>query len=237
MCSFFITIMTRCVYSRQTLISSKYFIHLWLYGATPTEEIQPWRINTVIRCTITTPSCDHLLFMSQQNVMIGLSGATICLIGEAYTRSKIQLYSHCQYSEWNAVCINPLSVFRAALFGPFRSWLGEVLGVELEPTVDISCARYEYTGEICHVLGSFGQFFWWFDDSQQLSRSLSRCSFVSWWWVGGETRCFHSVPRASMAEQWWGNPRPLLNRQWVSCLVCVVCAFRQQKSYMFFIFR
>ncbi|XP_071345417.1 prolyl 3-hydroxylase OGFOD1 [Trachinotus anak] len=40
---------------------------------------------------------------------------------------------------------------RAALFGRFRSWLSEVLGVELEPTVDISCARYEYTDVLlCH---------------------------------------------------------------------------------------
>uniref|UniRef100_A0AAQ5ZZV2 Prolyl 4-hydroxylase alpha subunit domain-containing protein n=1 Tax=Amphiprion ocellaris TaxID=80972 RepID=A0AAQ5ZZV2_AMPOC len=44
-----------------------------------------------------------------------------------------------------------VSVFRTALFGRFRSWLGEVLGVELEPTVDISCARYEYTDVLlCH---------------------------------------------------------------------------------------
>uniref|UniRef100_A0A7N6F5U6 Prolyl 4-hydroxylase alpha subunit domain-containing protein n=1 Tax=Anabas testudineus TaxID=64144 RepID=A0A7N6F5U6_ANATE len=40
---------------------------------------------------------------------------------------------------------------RTALFGRFRSWLGDVLGVELEPTVDISCARYEYTDVLlCH---------------------------------------------------------------------------------------
>ncbi|XP_059212372.1 prolyl 3-hydroxylase OGFOD1 [Centropristis striata] len=40
---------------------------------------------------------------------------------------------------------------RSALFGPFRSWLGEVLGVPLEPTVDISCARYGYTDVLlCH---------------------------------------------------------------------------------------
>ncbi|XP_022599502.1 prolyl 3-hydroxylase OGFOD1 [Seriola dumerili] len=40
---------------------------------------------------------------------------------------------------------------RVALFGRFRSWLSEVLGVELEPTVDISCARYEYTDILlCH---------------------------------------------------------------------------------------
>lgn len=50
-------------------------------------------------------------------------------------------------------CANKLfcfTVFRAALFGPFRSWLSDVLGVELQPTVDISCARYEYTGELTH---------------------------------------------------------------------------------------
>uniref|UniRef100_A0A1A7XPX2 Prolyl 3-hydroxylase OGFOD1 n=1 Tax=Iconisemion striatum TaxID=60296 RepID=A0A1A7XPX2_9TELE len=40
---------------------------------------------------------------------------------------------------------------RAALFERFRSWLGEVLGVQLEPTVDISCAKYEYTDILlCH---------------------------------------------------------------------------------------
>lgn len=37
--------------------------------------------------------------------------------------------------------------FRAALFECFRLWLGEVLGIELEATVDISCAKYEYTGK------------------------------------------------------------------------------------------
>uniref|UniRef100_A0A8C7VT23 2-oxoglutarate and iron-dependent oxygenase domain containing 1 n=1 Tax=Oncorhynchus mykiss TaxID=8022 RepID=A0A8C7VT23_ONCMY len=37
------------------------------------------------------------------------------------------------------------------LFGWFRSWLGEVLGVELKPTVDISCAKYQYTDVLlCH---------------------------------------------------------------------------------------
>ncbi|XP_014835935.1 PREDICTED: prolyl 3-hydroxylase OGFOD1 [Poecilia mexicana] len=44
-----------------------------------------------------------------------------------------------------------IAAIRAALFGHFRSWLGDVLGVELEPTVDISCAKYEYTDVLlCH---------------------------------------------------------------------------------------
>lgn len=45
--------------------------------------------------------------------------------------------------------------FRAELFGRFRCWLGEVLGVQLESTVDISCAKYEYTGELCPFFGHF----------------------------------------------------------------------------------
>ncbi|XP_068610140.1 prolyl 3-hydroxylase OGFOD1 isoform X2 [Brachionichthys hirsutus] len=44
-----------------------------------------------------------------------------------------------------------ISGLRTVLFGRFRSWLGDVLGVELETTVDISCARYGYTDVLlCH---------------------------------------------------------------------------------------
>uniref|UniRef100_A0A667WG15 Prolyl 3-hydroxylase OGFOD1 n=1 Tax=Myripristis murdjan TaxID=586833 RepID=A0A667WG15_9TELE len=44
-----------------------------------------------------------------------------------------------------------ISGLRAAVFGRFRSWIGEVLGVELEPTVDISCAKYHHTDVLlCH---------------------------------------------------------------------------------------
>ncbi|XP_061737449.1 prolyl 3-hydroxylase OGFOD1 [Nerophis ophidion] len=44
-----------------------------------------------------------------------------------------------------------ISGIRSALFGQFRLWLEEVLGVKLEPTVDISCAKYEYTDVLlCH---------------------------------------------------------------------------------------
>ncbi|XP_077374713.1 prolyl 3-hydroxylase OGFOD1 isoform X2 [Festucalex cinctus] len=40
---------------------------------------------------------------------------------------------------------------RSALFIQFRLWLEDVLGVKLEPTVDISCAKYEYTDILlCH---------------------------------------------------------------------------------------
>ncbi|XP_058256622.1 prolyl 3-hydroxylase OGFOD1 isoform X2 [Hemibagrus wyckioides] len=49
---------------------------------------------------------------------------------------------------------NPMtctSSSRSLLFNQFRSWLSEVLGVELETTVDISCAKYEHTDVLlCH---------------------------------------------------------------------------------------
>lgn len=60
-------------------------------------------------------------------------------------------FCHCKYKNCERVMQITVIVpaFRAELFGRFRCWLGEVLGVQLESTVDISCARYEYTGELC----------------------------------------------------------------------------------------
>uniref|UniRef100_A0A8C8LLN4 Uncharacterized protein n=1 Tax=Oncorhynchus tshawytscha TaxID=74940 RepID=A0A8C8LLN4_ONCTS len=55
----------------------------------------------------------------------------------------------CMLSVW--LFLSLVCVFRAGLFGRFRFWLGEVLGVELKPTVDISCSKYQYTDVLlCH---------------------------------------------------------------------------------------
>lgn len=44
-----------------------------------------------------------------------------------------------------------ISALREVLFVDFRQWLSEVTGVELETTVDISCAQYNYTDTLlCH---------------------------------------------------------------------------------------
>ncbi|XP_066569624.1 prolyl 3-hydroxylase OGFOD1 [Amia ocellicauda] len=44
-----------------------------------------------------------------------------------------------------------IAALRSVLFQRFRSWLSEVLQLELEDTVDISCAKYEYTDVLlCH---------------------------------------------------------------------------------------
>lgn len=115
------------------------------------EEMRRCRINTMNRCTILASCCGHLLFMSQQNVMVGLSSQMLCT--EAYTRSNTQFYCYCKYKNCGRVMhitVICMPGFRAELFGRFRCWLAEVLGVQLESTVDISCSRYEYTGELCH---------------------------------------------------------------------------------------
>ncbi|KAG8143922.1 hypothetical protein E2320_001061 [Naja naja] len=38
-----------------------------------------------------------------------------------------------------------VAALRKILFEEFRSWLSDVIQVELEPTIDLSCAKYEYT--------------------------------------------------------------------------------------------
>ncbi|TFK00114.1 plasma protease C1 inhibitor [Platysternon megacephalum] len=44
-----------------------------------------------------------------------------------------------------------ISALRKVLFEEFREWLSVVTQVELEPTIDLSCAKYEYTDALlCH---------------------------------------------------------------------------------------
>ncbi|XP_010743447.3 prolyl 3-hydroxylase OGFOD1 [Larimichthys crocea] len=73
------------------------------------------------------------------------------LLGLNFHEKSNDLYKFKQSDDLKKRTEPHIAGLRAALFGPFRSWLGGVLGVELEPTVDISCARYEYTDVLlCH---------------------------------------------------------------------------------------
>ncbi|KAG7468660.1 hypothetical protein MATL_G00145490 [Megalops atlanticus] len=61
------------------------------------------------------------------------------------------LYKFKQSDDLNKRKEPHITGLRAVLYKEFRSWLTEVLQVELEPTVDISCAKYEYTDVLlCH---------------------------------------------------------------------------------------
>ncbi|KAK3562209.1 hypothetical protein QTP86_030355 [Hemibagrus guttatus] len=44
-----------------------------------------------------------------------------------------------------------ISQIRSLLFNQFSSWLSKMLAVDLETTVDISCAKYEHTDEECNL--------------------------------------------------------------------------------------
>ncbi|XP_078400122.1 prolyl 3-hydroxylase OGFOD1 isoform X1 [Cetorhinus maximus] len=44
-----------------------------------------------------------------------------------------------------------ISALRKALFEDFRTWLSDIVDIKLESTVDLSCAKYEYTDVLlCH---------------------------------------------------------------------------------------
>uniref|UniRef100_UPI00398EA834 prolyl 3-hydroxylase OGFOD1 isoform X2 n=1 Tax=Pristiophorus japonicus TaxID=55135 RepID=UPI00398EA834 len=44
-----------------------------------------------------------------------------------------------------------ISALRKVLFEDFRTWLSDIAGIKLESTVDLSCAKYEYTDVLlCH---------------------------------------------------------------------------------------
>lgn len=36
---------------------------------------------------------------------------------------------------------------RKLMFEDFRNWLSKVSSIDLEPTIDMSCAKYEFTGK------------------------------------------------------------------------------------------
>uniref|UniRef100_A0A672I4J4 Prolyl 3-hydroxylase OGFOD1 n=1 Tax=Salarias fasciatus TaxID=181472 RepID=A0A672I4J4_SALFA len=73
------------------------------------------------------------------------------LLGLDFHEKSNDLYKFKQSDDLKKRTEPHIAGLREGLFGRFRSWLGEVLGVELEPTVDISCARYEHTDVLlCH---------------------------------------------------------------------------------------
>ncbi|XP_070686516.1 prolyl 3-hydroxylase OGFOD1 [Pempheris klunzingeri] len=94
------------------------------------------------------PHCIIRNFLSSESFVENLQRE---LLGLNFHEKSNDLYKFKQSDDLRKRTEPHIAGLRAALFGSFRSWLGEVLGVELEPTVDISCARYEYTDVLlCH---------------------------------------------------------------------------------------
>uniref|UniRef100_A0A3Q0R0N9 Prolyl 3-hydroxylase OGFOD1 n=1 Tax=Amphilophus citrinellus TaxID=61819 RepID=A0A3Q0R0N9_AMPCI len=94
------------------------------------------------------PHCIIKNFISSQTFVENLQKELLEL---NFHEKSNDLYKFKQSDDLKKRAEPHIAGLRAALFGRFRSWLGEVLGVELEPTVDISCAKYEYTDVLlCH---------------------------------------------------------------------------------------
>uniref|UniRef100_A0A3Q3SV15 Prolyl 3-hydroxylase OGFOD1 n=1 Tax=Mastacembelus armatus TaxID=205130 RepID=A0A3Q3SV15_9TELE len=94
------------------------------------------------------PHCIIKNFLSNETFVENLQRE---LLGLNFHEKSNDLYKFKQSGDLKKRTEPHIAGLRAALFGRFRSWLSEVLGVELEPTVDISCARYEYTDVLlCH---------------------------------------------------------------------------------------
>uniref|UniRef100_A0A8C5C6H3 Prolyl 3-hydroxylase OGFOD1 n=1 Tax=Gadus morhua TaxID=8049 RepID=A0A8C5C6H3_GADMO len=125
------------------------------------------------RRTETEPECicSHIsyIFYLTENLELNCYPFPHCIIkdfihSEAFTENlqkellelnfhekSNDLYKFKQSDDLRERTESHISGLRAALFGRFRCWLGDVLGVELEPTVDISCAKYQYTDILlCH---------------------------------------------------------------------------------------
>ncbi|XP_012736449.2 prolyl 3-hydroxylase OGFOD1 [Fundulus heteroclitus] len=94
------------------------------------------------------PHCIIKNFLSSQTFVENLQRELLEL---NFNEKSNDLYKFKQSDDLKKRKEPHIAATRAALFGRFRSWLGDVLGVELEPTVDISCAKYEYTDVLlCH---------------------------------------------------------------------------------------
>ncbi|XP_047218342.1 prolyl 3-hydroxylase OGFOD1 [Girardinichthys multiradiatus] len=94
------------------------------------------------------PHCIIKNFLSCQTFVENLQRELLEL---SFNEKSNDLYKFKQSDDLKKRKEPHIAAMRAALFGRFRSWLGDVLGVELEPTVDISCAKYEYTDVLlCH---------------------------------------------------------------------------------------
>nr|XP_057945043.1 prolyl 3-hydroxylase OGFOD1 isoform X2 [Doryrhamphus excisus] len=94
------------------------------------------------------PHCIIKNFIHSENFLEGLQKELLTL---NFHNKSNDLYKFKQSDDLRKRTEPCIAGLRSALFGQFRLWLEEVLGVKLEPTVDISCAKYEYTDVLlCH---------------------------------------------------------------------------------------
>ncbi|XP_041916992.1 prolyl 3-hydroxylase OGFOD1 isoform X2 [Alosa sapidissima] len=94
------------------------------------------------------PHCVINQFLSTEDFVFNLEKELSQL--NFHSKSN-DLYKFTQSADLNDRMEPCITELRLVLLGQFRTWLSELLDVELEPTVDIFCAKYQHTDVLlCH---------------------------------------------------------------------------------------
>uniref|UniRef100_A0A8C2EX79 2-oxoglutarate and iron-dependent oxygenase domain containing 1 n=1 Tax=Cyprinus carpio TaxID=7962 RepID=A0A8C2EX79_CYPCA len=94
------------------------------------------------------PHCQITHFLQSESFVEGLQAELLQL---NFNTKSNDLYKFQQSDDLRERKEHHISQIRSVVFGEFRVWLSEVLQVDLEATVDISCAKYEHTDVLlCH---------------------------------------------------------------------------------------
>ncbi|KAF4111186.1 prolyl 3-hydroxylase OGFOD1 [Onychostoma macrolepis] len=94
------------------------------------------------------PHCQITHFLQSESFVESLQAELLQL---NFNSKSNDLYKFQQSDDLRERKEHHISQIRSVIFGEFRVWLSEVLQVDLEATVDISCAKYEHTDVLlCH---------------------------------------------------------------------------------------
>lgn len=94
------------------------------------------------------PHCVISQFLNTDNYVVSLEKELLQLKFRPKSNDLFKFKQSNDLKNQTDPCVTEL---KSLLFGHFRSWLSELMDVELEPTVDISCAKYQHTDVLlCH---------------------------------------------------------------------------------------
>ncbi|XP_028824732.1 prolyl 3-hydroxylase OGFOD1 [Denticeps clupeoides] len=94
------------------------------------------------------PHCVIRNFLRDEEFASRLQGA---LLRQPFHSKNTDLYNFTQSDDLKSSKDPCITELRSVLFGWFRLWLSDLLDLELEPTVDVSCAKYQHTDVLlCH---------------------------------------------------------------------------------------
>uniref|UniRef100_A0A8D0B1Q7 Prolyl 3-hydroxylase OGFOD1 n=1 Tax=Salvator merianae TaxID=96440 RepID=A0A8D0B1Q7_SALMN len=104
--------------------------------------------DAIVLDPVPFPHCLIRNFIQSEDFLEGLQKELLCL--DFHEKSN-DLYKFKQSDDLKKRREPHIAALRKVLFEEFRAWLSDVVHVELEPTIDLSCAKYEYTDTLlCH---------------------------------------------------------------------------------------